>query len=144
MRVVALLRGVNVGGVRFAMRDLAAALEQRGCTDVRTVLASGNVVVTTDAIDATAVARDVADVIRDRFGFDVGVIAAEGAVVAAAAAAFPFPRSADRHAYVVFADRATALTELVAAAGQIDPAVEQVAAGDGVLHWSVFKLSTLT
>ena len=40
----AFLRGVNVGGVNLKMADVAAALAAAGFDDVRTVLASGNVV----------------------------------------------------------------------------------------------------
>jgi len=42
---IALLRGINVGTAkRVAMADLRAAMESLGYTDVRTLLASGNVV----------------------------------------------------------------------------------------------------
>ena len=74
MRAVALLRGVNVGGVRFTMADLAAALEQTGFSDVRTVLASGNVILSSDRDDPGRIAEAVATVIDERFGFDVAVI----------------------------------------------------------------------
>ena len=46
-RLVALLRGINLGAKRrVAMADLRALLEEIGYTDVRTVLASGNAVIT--------------------------------------------------------------------------------------------------
>lgn len=41
---VALLRGVNVGGVKLAMSDLRAAIEAAGGTDVETYIQSGNAV----------------------------------------------------------------------------------------------------
>lgn len=42
---VALLRGINVGGNnKLPMRDLVAIFEEAGCTDVKTYIASGNVV----------------------------------------------------------------------------------------------------
>ncbi len=47
---VALLRAVNVGGTgKLAMRDLAALCRGAGFSDVRTYIASGNVVFTSDA-----------------------------------------------------------------------------------------------
>ena len=46
-RLVALLRGINVGkAARIAMADLAECTEAAGCADVRTVLATGNVILT--------------------------------------------------------------------------------------------------
>jgi uncharacterized protein (DUF1697 family) len=41
---IALLRGINVGGRTIKMADLRSAVEELGVSDVRTVLASGNVV----------------------------------------------------------------------------------------------------
>src|SRR5258705_7259808 len=46
-RRVALLRGINVGTAkRVAMADLRQLIESLGCTDVKTLLNSGNVVFT--------------------------------------------------------------------------------------------------
>ncbi|HEX2575201.1 MAG TPA: DUF1697 domain-containing protein [Aquihabitans sp.] len=54
MRVVGLLRGVNLGPTRkLHMADLRAAVESLGHTDVETYLQSGNVVFTpADGVDA--------------------------------------------------------------------------------------------
>jgi uncharacterized protein (DUF1697 family) len=142
---VALLRGVNIGGVRFRMADLAAALAEAGCADVRTVLASGNVVLTAEGEDdAEAVAALVSRVIGERFGFDVAVIAVPLAAVRRAVERYPFPRAADRHAYVVFGTAPGVAEELVAAAGELDPAVERVQVDDGLLYWDAPKGETLT
>jgi uncharacterized protein (DUF1697 family) len=72
-RLVALLRGVNLGGKRrVAMADLRALLEELGYEDVRTHLQSGNAVLTTG--DAAAkVAEDVQAAIAERLGLDVVV-----------------------------------------------------------------------
>ena len=142
MRIVALLRGVNVGGVRFAMADLRAALQEAGFADVRTVLASGTVLVTADE-EPRAVAARVHDVILQRFGFDVGVIAVGLDAVRAAVDAQPFPRRPERHAYVVFAADPATLRTLADDAAVLGDDDEQVVAGDGVLHWDVAKGRTL-
>lgn len=45
MKYVALLRGINVGGNSLIKMDaLRAAFEKDGCTNVRTLIASGNVI----------------------------------------------------------------------------------------------------
>jgi uncharacterized protein (DUF1697 family) len=143
MRAVALLRGVNVGGVRFAMADLRAALEASGFAGVRTVLASGNVVLTAAEDDPRAVADRVHAVIQERFGFDVAVIVASLPVVQEAVDEYPFPRADDRHAYVVFAADRAALADLAEGAGELDPAEEQVRHGEDVLYWDAPKGRTL-
>src|SRR3954452_10411409 len=52
-RLVALLRGINLGAKRrIAMADLRALLEDLGYTEVRTVLASGNAIFTGPKKDA--------------------------------------------------------------------------------------------
>ena len=69
-RIVALLRGVNLGGRRrVAMADLRALLEGLGYEDVRTHLQSGNAVLTTGD-PAAKVARDVEAAIAERMGLD--------------------------------------------------------------------------
>lgn len=141
MRAVALLRGVNVGGVRIRMTDLTAGLTEDGFTEVRTVLASGNVVLT-GPDDPGAAATRVSAVIRERFGFDVATIAVGLDVVRAAIDGYPFPRGEDRHAYAVFADQPSVLAELLEQ-GDPDPAVERVQRGADVLYWDVPKGMTL-
>lgn len=55
MKQVLLLRAVNVGRAnRLAMADLRALLERLGCTEVRTVLNSGNAVFTCQAAEGLA------------------------------------------------------------------------------------------
>src|SRR5262245_9982765 len=52
---VALFRGINVGKAkRIAMADLRAVVEGLGCTDVRTLLNSGNVVFAAKKADGLA------------------------------------------------------------------------------------------
>jgi uncharacterized protein (DUF1697 family) len=130
-RLVALLRGVNVGGVAITMADLAELVAGLGFTDVKTVLASGNVLfTTTDAASAVKSALEAA--LRARFGYNawVHVLTVD-----------PFPRESGRHAYVVFAMTPEVRAELLAV--PLDPEVEQAEEGDGVVYWSVPKGSTL-
>ena len=49
------LRGINVGGVRIAMKDLQRVLTEAGFGSVRTLLASGNAVLRTATADAAEV-----------------------------------------------------------------------------------------
>jgi Uncharacterized protein conserved in bacteria len=139
-RFVGLLRGVNVGGVTVKMADLAEVVRGLGYADVVTVLASGNVLFTT--ADAADVAKQRFErALRERFGYEAWVHVLAQDAVRAIAAAYPFERRDDRHAYVVFLLSADVRAQLLAV--ELDPAVEQVAEGDGVLYWSTPKGSTL-
>lgn len=139
-RFVALLRGVNVGGVTMKSADLAETVLSLGYDDVRTVLASGNVLFTTGESAATAKKRLEA-ALGDRFGYEAWVHVLTTAAIERIVASFPFERSGERHAYVVVVVKPEVRRELLAT--ELDPSVEEVAEGDGVLYWSVPKGSTL-
>lgn len=71
---VALLRGINVGGNRrVPMLDLRRLLTGAGFDDVRSYLASGNILLTSDD-PASTVADRMERAISGGFGFDVDVI----------------------------------------------------------------------
>jgi uncharacterized protein (DUF1697 family) len=59
---IALLRGINVGRAkRIAMSDLCKLIEDLGCTNVRTLLNSGNVVFTSEEPLSSAIASRIED-----------------------------------------------------------------------------------
>ena len=105
-RLVALLRGINLGAKRrIAMADLRALLEEIGYTDVRTVLASGNAVIT----GPPAKAREKLEkALAERFDMDVDVIVRTMKELHAVIDADPFGdevTNATRY-FVVFLDAA--------------------------------------
>ena len=73
-RYVALLRGINVNGVKILSVDLAELFRTLGFTEVKTVLASGNVRFDSEATDAaatdTATLKATIDrALRERFSY---------------------------------------------------------------------------
>jgi uncharacterized protein (DUF1697 family) len=139
-RWVALLRGVNVNGITIRNAELAALFGGLGYTDVRTVLASGNVVFTAPG-DASAVQTAVEQALRDRFGYDAWIVLVPHERLTEVVDGFPFDSAPDRHDYVVFGSDDAALDGLVADLS-LDDGVEQVARGDGVVYWSCPKGSS--
>jgi len=72
---VTLLRGINVGQARqVAMADLRAIAEGLGYGDVRTLLRSGNLVVSTAEPDPAQVAGELERAIKASLGMTVGVV----------------------------------------------------------------------
>lgn len=65
---VALLRGVNVGGVKLAMADLRAVLSSLGYTDVSTYIQSGNALFSTDGKDPAALAAEIEAALDKQLG----------------------------------------------------------------------------
>jgi uncharacterized protein (DUF1697 family) len=73
--LVALLRGINVGGKnQLPMKDLTAMFTKGGCSDVSTYIQSGNVVFRADADLATRIAPLIQQQIAKRFGLQVPVV----------------------------------------------------------------------
>src|SRR6516225_11146866 len=73
-KYAAFLRGVNVGGVTLKMAEVASALAEAGFADVRTILASGNVLLESSA-GVAAVRKKAEATLRKRFGYDAWVLA---------------------------------------------------------------------
>lgn len=129
-----------MGGVTVKMADLAELVRGLGYDDVTTVLASGNVLFTTT--DAAAEAKaELEAALRERFGYEAWVHVLSHDRLRAIAEGYPFERTADRHAYVVFVSDPDLLDRL--AAVEVDPAVDEIARGDGVLYWATPKGATL-
>ena len=95
MRRVALLRGVNLGGRKLLMTDLAACCEGLGWTGVRTLLASGNVVFDSDLPSPAAEA--VLETALAGHGLATDVLVRDGAELAAVTTANPFDEAAADH-----------------------------------------------
>jgi uncharacterized protein (DUF1697 family) len=136
---VALLRGVNVGGVTIRSAELRDVLSGLGLTDVRTFLASGNTAFRSrrshgdlkPAIEAA---------LRNRFDYDAWIVLVTRAEVEKAIAAFPFDaEDARRQPWVVFGSDDAVLDELAGAAASFDDDVDPIARGDGVVYWNPVK-----
>jgi uncharacterized protein (DUF1697 family) len=138
----AFLRGVNVGGVNLKMAEVAAALTDAGFADVRTILASGNVLLES-ASGVAAVRKKAEAALRKTFGYDAWVLAYDIATVRAIDEAYPFEREVDGYqSYVTFVADTAVLDELAALAEEAGPD-EKISRGDGVVYWQVPKGSTL-
>ena len=72
---VAFLRGVNVGGKKpIKMKQLAGVLAAAGFRNVRTYIASGNVIFETSAKDPTRIARKMEKYLLNAIGCRITVI----------------------------------------------------------------------
>ena len=139
-RYVAFLRGVNVGGVNLKMAEVAKAFTDIGFSDVKTVLASGNVLFDAKA-KVDTVRRNAEKGLREKFGYDAWVLAYDIDTVAAIDDAFPFEREVEgHHSYVTFVTDPDVLDELAALPAGPE---ERIARGVGVLYWQVPRAGTL-
>jgi uncharacterized protein (DUF1697 family) len=138
----AFLRGVNVGGVNLKMTEVATALTDAGFTNVRTILATGNVLLESSS-GVAAVRKKAEATLRQRFGYDAWVLAYDIDTVRAVVDGYPFEPEVDGYqSYVTFVAEAAVLDELAALGDQAGPD-EKIGRGDGVVYWQVPKGSTL-
>jgi uncharacterized protein (DUF1697 family) len=142
-RYVAFLRGVNVAGINIAMADLRKMFTGLGFGGVKTVLASGNVLFDAQG-DPAELKRTIETALRDTFGYDAWIVLCELDTVRALVAAYPFdPERAGRHPYVVLSSDPAVFAELTTQLPDLDPALERIAPGEGVLYWEVERGHTL-
>ncbi|MDE0545521.1 DUF1697 domain-containing protein [Microbacterium sp. C7(2022)] len=139
---VALLRGVNVGGVTMRNAELASVFSRLGFEDARAVLASGNVVFTgpTDvASDRPALTARIERALADAFDYDAKLILVPQRALRSIVDQFPFDAAdPSRQPWVVFCVDG-AREELLAHAEVGDSVADPVLAGDGVVYWNPQK-----
>jgi uncharacterized protein (DUF1697 family) len=134
---ILLLRGINLGShKRVAMPELRALLTDAGFEDVRTYVASGNVVLTSGAPPDEVAAR-CEELIAERFGFDVDVIVRSRDELAEVVARNPLAEIADnpKRYQVSFLDAepdAVTVEKIAAAAAQSE---KLVAIGRELYAW---------
>lgn len=123
---IALLRAVNVGGTgKLPMTELKAMCERIGCQDVRTYIASGNVVFSSKK-SAAAVQKLLEKELAGYAGKPVGVHLRTMEEMNRILAANPFPNAAKNHTLAIFLDEKTSPAMLEKVTGQ---ASEEVALG---------------
>ncbi len=100
-RYVALLRGVNVGGVKVLMKPLRELAENLGWTDVVSYIASGNLVFSAKGIPAD-LARSLRAAIRDELGVDTPVLVLEATDMRAILQGHPWTPQKGNQSHVYF------------------------------------------
>ena len=96
MRWAALLKGINIGGKKIPMTELKALVEKLGHTDVKTLLASGNVVFTAIETDGVKLEASLEQALAT-WGLKTDVVARNLKDLDAVIAANPFPAAATDH-----------------------------------------------
>jgi len=74
-KYAALLRGINVGGHKSVkMEELKITFDSMKFKNVKTVLASGNVLFEASKTATDTLSKKVAEKLKETFGFEIGVI----------------------------------------------------------------------
>ncbi|MET3903576.1 DUF1697 domain-containing protein [Paenarthrobacter sp. 4246] len=128
------LRGINVGGINIKMADLKAALKDYPFGKVKTLLASGNVVLQSE-LKAQEVKAQFEQCLRKTFGYDAWVVVLTAARVAELVEACPYPADdKSTHSYITLASDTAMLDELFEAGAALG-GVEQARLGPEASAW---------
>ena len=128
------LRGVNVGGITIKMAELKEALKSRPFSAVKTLLASGNVVLSSE-LSAGAVKKEFEACLREAFGYDAWVVVLPAGRVGELVAACPYPADdTSTHTYLTLGSDAEVLAELYEAGRGMD-GTELALLGPEALAW---------
>lgn len=135
------LRGVNVGGITIRSSDLRETFGTLPVTDVKTLLASGNVVCSSD-LTASELKSRSEDALRQRFGYVAWVVVLEADAVESIVAECPYPADDPAtHTYVTLFSDAAVLREMVEFGLSIGEPVQPL--GSVAAAWQSPKGSTL-
>ena len=128
------LRGVNVGGITIRMAELTAALKSCPFAGVKTLLASGNVVLSS-GLSPAGVKKEFEACLRESFGYDAWVVVLAADRVGELVAACPYPPDdASTHTYLTLGSDADVLAELYGAGSALDGA-QLTMLGPEALAW---------
>jgi uncharacterized protein (DUF1697 family) len=117
---VALLRAVNVGGTgKLPMSDLKGMCEDLGFREVRTYIASGNVIFSSRKSEA-AVKMVLEARLEAYAGKPVGVLVRTAAEMAEVLSNNPFPKAAPNRTMALFLDHSPPADALAAVRGRKD------------------------
>ena len=123
---VALLRAVNVGGTgKLPRTDLKTLCEDAGCTDVRTYIASGNVVLRS-GLTESRLKSVLEKKLQAYAGKQVGLMIRTAAEMKSVVRENPFPKGAPNRVVAIFLDKAPARDALASVSGRKD---EEIALG---------------
>lgn len=104
-RLCVFLRGVNVNGVKMKMDDLKKSFDSMSFSGARTILATGNVIITAKTDDLTVLKNDIERNLSAHFSYDAHVfLRTEAALqsVLASASAINIPQGC--HLYYLICD----------------------------------------
>ena len=96
-RWAVLLKGLNIGGKRLPMPELKAFLEGLGFDDVKTALASGNAVFSTDEKNGTKLEVMIEKAAAEQLRLKTDWLVRDHAELTEIVKANPFPDAAEAH-----------------------------------------------
>lgn len=137
MRLVVLLRGVNIGGRKVQTSELKACFINAGYKKVATVLATGNVIIESEKT-AERLKPHLEKILLEKFNFPIKIGLVTKDELTKILHEYPFEQQENIHRYVLFMDQMIEVNDL-----QLDSDIEAIKVGKDLIYWKVQKGFTL-
>ncbi|MGL4304784.1 MAG: DUF1697 domain-containing protein [Mycobacteriaceae bacterium] len=136
---VAFLRGINVGSINIKMAELSQVFSDLGFSEVKTILATGNVLFDSAQSDVAVLKAGIETQLRNTFGYQAWVIVHERSSVSPIVENYPFEaESTEYQPYVILTADAEIKNELLKLGTELDTQIEIIADGElDVIYWQV-------
>ncbi len=141
-KYLALLRGINVGGKNIIKKDdLKKAFEDMGFTDVRTYIASGNILFRAEPEPVELLKERVEQILSKRFSYDArAVVYSEKKYRSIVESAPPnWGKDSDYRHSLLFIITDVNAKELLEGIKEPDPEIETITARPGAIFGSMSK-----
>jgi uncharacterized protein (DUF1697 family) len=136
-RLIVLLRAVNVGGTgKLRMTELSNTLQMAGYRNVKTVLASGNIVLDTTKTPTAKLASRLENLLTEQHGLSTDIMVRTPAEWAAMINANPMPEAAQStpSAFGVMVIKGKLDTDALTSFTDHWKGPEQIEAGEGCIY----------
>ncbi len=142
MKYCAFLRGVNVKGTNMKMADVCQVFQKAGVTDVSSVLASGNIVFSSDK-DAAELKQVLEKAMSDHFSYEAFLFVRSSEETETFWNGKPFEKNDDFHLYAFVGNPGVEniLMEEFEKASKAENEKAEIV--NGVFYWQVQKGNTL-
>jgi uncharacterized protein (DUF1697 family) len=140
-KYIALLRGINVGGNSLIkMAELKDCLLANGLKEVKTYIASGNIIFSSAETDQEKLAAKINKAIKAEFGLDVAVLLLSESQYEKIVKDIPkdFGTEEGWRYNVLFLLPPYDMNQVLEDVGEFKPDIESLTPGEGVLYQSVF------
>ncbi len=142
MKFCAFLRGVNIGGKSMKMADAASVFEKAGMKEVKAVLATGNIIFSSEK-DRAELKVLLEKAMSEHFVYECFMFIKTDEEIQKMLLKNPFEKSVENHIYLFVTTEGTenVLLEEFEKGRKTDQEKAQIV--DGTLYWQVPKGNTL-
>jgi len=140
MKYIILLRGINISGKnKISMPVLKSTLEGNGYNNVTTYLNSGNVILDSAKPNKDAIAQNIFEIIKEKFGFEIPIFVVAASELEEIMSHSPnWWGTEDKNIYdnLIFIIPPTSSAEVTSTVGEPSPNIDRIEEYKNYIFWS--------